>query len=71
MKLSLAMAATGRSNQLLLDRVKRILKLPVAQQYSNRLVPLLFSAVMIDYRLVKSGNVIVREILQIENPESA
>ena len=56
---------------MLLDRVKRILKLPVAQQYSNRLVPLLFSAVMIDYRLVKSGNVIVREILQIENPESA
>src|SRR3954465_2225759 len=35
MKLSLAMAATGKSNQLLLERVKRILQLPVTQQYSN------------------------------------
>jgi len=70
MKLSLAMAATGRSNQLLLDRVKRILNLPVTQQYSNRLVPLLFSAVMIGFIAWSNpGNVIVREILQIENPD--
>lgn len=70
MKLSLAMAATGRSNQLLLDRVKRILNLPITQQYSNRLVPLLFSAVMMGFIAWSNpGNVIVREILQIENPE--
>src|SRR2546423_675551 len=49
MKLSLAMAATGRNNQLLLDRVKRILKHPVSEQYTNRLVPLLFSAVMMGF----------------------
>lgn len=69
LKLSLAMAATGRSNQLLLDRIKRILKLPVAQRYSNRLVPLLFSAVMIGFIAWSNpGNVIVRQILQIEEP---
>src|SRR5205085_9561758 len=39
-KLSLAMAAIGKSNQLLLDRVKRILELPVSNHYGNRLVPL-------------------------------
>jgi len=71
MKLSLAMAATGRNNQLLLDRVKRILKLPVANQYGNRLVPLLFSVVMISFIACSNpGNVIVRQILHIENPES-
>ena len=70
LRLSLAMAATGRSNQLLLDRVKRILKLPVGQQYNNRLVPLLFSAVMIGFLAWSNpGNVIVRQILRIENPE--
>ena len=70
MKLSLAMAATGRSNQLLLDRVKRILKLPVSQQYSNRLVPLLFSAMMIAFIAWSNpGNVIVRKILHVEKPE--
>jgi hypothetical protein len=70
LKLTLAMAATGRSNQLLLDRVKRILNLPVAQQYSNRLVPLLFSVAMIGFIAWSNpGNVIVRQILRIENPE--
>ncbi|HYJ37741.1 MAG TPA: M56 family metallopeptidase, partial [Chitinophagaceae bacterium] len=70
MKLSLAMAATGRNNQLLLDRVKRILKLPVRQQNGNRLVPLLFSVVMIGFIAWSNpGNVIVRQILHIENPE--
>ena len=70
LRLSLAMAAIGRSNQLLLDRVKRILNLPVSQRYSNRLVPLLFTAVMIGFIAWSNpGNVIVRQILQIENPE--
>ena len=70
MKLTLAMAATGKNNQLLLDRVKRILKLPVTKQYSNRLVPLLFSAVMIGFIAWSNpGNVIVREILQIPDQQ--
>jgi len=70
LRLSLAMAATGRNNQLLLDRVKRILALPVASQYSNKLVPLLFSAVMMAFIAWSNpGNVIVRQILKIDQPE--
>src|ERR1700730_9685756 len=70
MKLSLAMAATGRNNQLLLDRVKRILNQPVSQQYTNRMVPMLFSAFMVGFIAWSNpGNIIVRQILKIENPK--
>ena len=70
LKLSLAMAAIGKNNQLLLDRVKRILELPVSAQYNNRLVPLLFSAIMMAFIAWSNpGNVIVRQILKIDQPE--
>jgi beta-lactamase regulating signal transducer with metallopeptidase domain len=71
LKLSLAMAAIGKSNQLLLDRIKRILQLPVANRYNNRLVPLLFSATMMAFIAWSNpGNVIIRQILKIDAPAS-
>ncbi len=68
MKFTLAMAATGKNNRFLLDRVKRILNQPVSNHYTNKLTAHLFSALMIGLIAWSNpGNVIVHEILKIDN----
>ena len=67
MKLSLAMAATGKNNQVLLERVKRILNQPHSNHYNNRLLAHVFAVIMIGFIAWSNpGNVIVREFLKIE-----
>ncbi|HYE54148.1 MAG TPA: M56 family metallopeptidase [Chitinophagaceae bacterium] len=65
MKVSLAMAATGKNNRMLLDRVKRILNMPVAPRYSNRIIGQLFAGLLLAFIAWSNpGNVIVKNILQ-------
>jgi beta-lactamase regulating signal transducer with metallopeptidase domain len=66
---SLAIAATGKNNRMLLDRVKRILNQPVAPRYNNRMVAHLFAGALIAFIAWSNpGNVIVKKIL---NPQPA
>ncbi|MGB8194751.1 MAG: M56 family metallopeptidase [Chitinophagaceae bacterium] len=65
MKVSLAMAATGKNNRMLLDRVKRILDQPVSAHYNNRIVPHLFAGLLLAFVAWSNpGNVIVKNILE-------
>lgn len=68
MKVALAMAATGKNNRMLLDRVKRILSQPVTTRYNNRMVAHLFAGLLLAFIAWSNpGNVIVKNILQDEN----
>jgi beta-lactamase regulating signal transducer with metallopeptidase domain len=67
LKVSLAMAATGKNNRMLLDRVKRILNQPVSTRYNNRMVAHLFAGSLMAFIAWSNpGNVIVKNILQPE-----
>lgn len=68
MKVALGMAATGKNNRMLLDRVKRILSQPVtATSYNNRLVAHLFAGSLLAFIAWSNpGNVIVKNILHDE-----
>lgn len=71
-KVSLAMAATGKNNRMLLDRVKRILNQPVATRYNNRMVAHLCAGALIAFIAWSNpGNVIVKKILQPEHTFTA
>ncbi|HEY0680646.1 MAG TPA: M56 family metallopeptidase [Chitinophagaceae bacterium] len=71
MKVSLAMAATGKNNRMLLDRVKRILNQPVSTRYNNRMVAHLFAGFMLAFIAWSNpGNVIVKKIRLSETKES-
>jgi beta-lactamase regulating signal transducer with metallopeptidase domain len=64
MKVALGMAATGRNNLMLLDRIKRILNQPVTTRYSNRMVAHLFAGLLLALIAWSNpGNVIVKNIL--------
>jgi hypothetical protein len=67
MKVALGMAATGKNNRMLLDRVKRILNQPVTTSYNNRMVAHLFAGLLLAFIAWSNpGNVIVKNILQDE-----
>jgi beta-lactamase regulating signal transducer with metallopeptidase domain len=67
MKVNLAMAATGKNNRMLLDRVKRILNQPVSTRYSNRMAAHLFAGMLLALIAWSNpGNVIVKTILHNE-----
>lgn len=67
MKVSLGMAATGKNNRMLLDRVKRILNQPVTVHYGNRMVGHLFAGLLLAFIAWSNpGNVIVKTILKSE-----
>ncbi len=67
---TLAIAATGKSNQLLLHRVKRILyNEPVSSPVSQKFIAYLLSAVLIGFiGWSNPGKVIVRTISKVEKP---
>lgn len=68
MKVALGMAATGKNNRMLLDRVKRILNQPVTTRYNNRMVAHLFAGLLLAFIAWSNpGNVIVRNILHAES----
>lgn len=67
MKVGLGIAATGKNNRMLLDRVKRILNQPVTTRYNNRMVAHLFAGLLLALIAWSNpGNVIVKKILQDE-----
>jgi beta-lactamase regulating signal transducer with metallopeptidase domain len=64
LKVALGMAATGKNNRMLLDRVKRILNQPVSTRYNNRMVAHLFAGMLLAFIAWSNpGNVIVKSIL--------
>lgn len=68
MKVALGMAATGKNNRMLLDRVKRILNQPVTTRYNNRMVAHLFAGALLALIAWSNpGNVIVKNILHAES----
>lgn len=72
MKVALGMAATGKNNRMLLDRVKRILNQPVSTRYNNRMVAHLFAGALIALIAWSNpGTVIVKNILNPEIKEVA
>lgn len=72
MKVSLGMAATGKNNRMLLDRVKRILNQPVNTCQNNRMVPHLFAGMLLAFIAWSNpGNVIVRTILNSDAKDVA
>lgn len=72
MKVALGMAATGKNNRMLLDRVKRILDQPVTARYSNRMVGYLFASLLLAFIAWSNpGNVIVRTILNADAKDVA
>ena len=72
MQVTLGMAATGKNNRMLLDRVKRILNQPVSTHYSNRMVANLFASALIAFVAWSNpGNVLVKTILNTETPIAA
>ena len=69
LNVSLGIAATGKNNRMLLDRVKRILNQPVSPRNNNRMVAHLCAGALIAFIAWSNpGNVIVKKIL---NPEPA
>lgn len=72
MKVALGMAATGKNNRMLLDRVKRILNQPVTTRYNNRMVAHLFAGALIAFIAWSNpGNVIVKNMLKEDVPAVA
>jgi beta-lactamase regulating signal transducer with metallopeptidase domain len=72
MNVALGMAATGKNNRMLLDRVKRILNQPVTTQYNNRIVGHLFAGLLLAFIAWSNpGNVIVRTILNSDAKDVA
>jgi beta-lactamase regulating signal transducer with metallopeptidase domain/flavin-binding protein dodecin len=72
MKVSLGMAATGKNNRMLLDRVKRILNQPVTSSYGNRLFGYLFAAFLLAFIAWSNpGNVLVRKIMNADTNVAA
>lgn len=64
MNVALGIAATGKNNRMLLDRVKRILNQPVTARYSNRMIAHLFAGMLLAFIAWSNpGNVIVKKIL--------
>jgi len=69
-KVALAMAATGKNNRMLLDRVKRILSQPATPRYSNRIFGHLFAGLLLAFIAWSNpGNVIVKNILHADVAE--
>ena len=67
MKVALGIAATGKNNRMLLDRVKRILNQPVTTSYHNRMVAHLFAGLLLAFIAWSNpGNVIAKNILNSE-----
>lgn len=72
MNVTLGMAATGKNNRMLLDRVKRILNQPVSTRYNNRMVGHLFAGLLLAFIAWSNpGNVIVRTILNADAKDVA
>jgi hypothetical protein len=72
MNVALGMAATGKNNRMLLDRVKRILNQPVSTRYNNRIVGHLFAGLLLAFIAWSNpGNVIVRTILNSDTKDVA